>query len=327
MLDEVFLLGAMSKKIETSGVYCIKNLVNEKIYIGSSVNMLRRKKKHFAELRKRIHCNGYLQSSFDKYGESNFVFYILRECPKDELLDVEQLYMDKYQSYNEENGYNLSKNTKLKPGWAQERTRDKISKSTQKEFCKRGHKFTEENSIIKKRDSGRFTKRCRACYEKNYKDRNMKLLQERAKNKKPRRLINKICKCGEAFQFSKTGKWCKLCANKKYILKRELKPLICKMCKNAYERASSAQKYCKDCKHKSKRDYVISRRVKPEDIKKSNTHCKNGHSFEEFAPYYTVSKRTGNDIKNCSECERLSKLRRRAHNKTKIRTDGYENTI
>jgi excinuclease UvrABC nuclease subunit len=37
------------------GVYCIKNKVNGKVYVGSSVNIRRRKTQHFVNLKRGIH--------------------------------------------------------------------------------------------------------------------------------------------------------------------------------------------------------------------------------------------------------------------------------
>ena len=58
-------------------VYKIKNLVNNKVYIGSTVNTKNREYKHFWMLNKGIHDNEHLQKSFNKYGSKNFVFEIV----------------------------------------------------------------------------------------------------------------------------------------------------------------------------------------------------------------------------------------------------------
>jgi group I intron endonuclease len=59
-------------------IYQIKNLVNDKFYIGSTIRALYiRKYEHLSELRNNEHCNTYLQRSFNKYGEQNFSFKIL----------------------------------------------------------------------------------------------------------------------------------------------------------------------------------------------------------------------------------------------------------
>ena len=52
-----------------SGVYQIYNPINNKRYIGSSINVERRLKEHLRNLKKNTHCNIYLQSAYNKYKE------------------------------------------------------------------------------------------------------------------------------------------------------------------------------------------------------------------------------------------------------------------
>lgn len=83
------------KKI--SGIYYIKNKINNKIYIGSSKNIYNRKAQHYSELRGNYHENIFLQRSWNKYGEENFEFGILEEVKNiNELYAREQFYIDKY---------------------------------------------------------------------------------------------------------------------------------------------------------------------------------------------------------------------------------------
>jgi len=62
-----------------SGIYKIINVVNNKFYIGSSVDLRKRKSKHFSELRHNKHNNKHLQRAWDKYGEASFVFVVVEE--------------------------------------------------------------------------------------------------------------------------------------------------------------------------------------------------------------------------------------------------------
>ena len=86
------------------GIYKITNIINEKVYIGQSINILRRWNEHIRELNKNLHVNKYLQSSWNKYGEENFKFEIVEECKIEELNEKEVYYINKYNSYR--NGYN-----------------------------------------------------------------------------------------------------------------------------------------------------------------------------------------------------------------------------
>lgn len=74
-------------------IYKIVNTLNSKMYIGSSKNFKNRKMTHLRTLRKGKHHNIYLQRSFDKYGESAFIFEIIETC--DNQFDREKYWIDK----------------------------------------------------------------------------------------------------------------------------------------------------------------------------------------------------------------------------------------
>ena len=113
------------KKI--SGVYCIINNVNNKMYIGSSVNIIRRIKKHFNDLEKNIHGNQHLQNSYNKYGKENFSYEILEICFEN-IKEKEQMYIDKYDFDLEL--YNKAKTTfcPMEGRFHSEETKEKWSK-------------------------------------------------------------------------------------------------------------------------------------------------------------------------------------------------------
>lgn len=78
-----------------SGIYLILNLINNKIYIGSAININSRKSKHLHHLKNNIHTNKHLQNAYNRYGESNFVFFILERVEnKNNLIEKEQYYLD-----------------------------------------------------------------------------------------------------------------------------------------------------------------------------------------------------------------------------------------
>jgi group I intron endonuclease len=56
------------------GIYKIINAVNNKFYVGSAVNLRKRKARHFSELRTGKHKNRHLLAAWNKYGEQAFVF-------------------------------------------------------------------------------------------------------------------------------------------------------------------------------------------------------------------------------------------------------------
>lgn len=62
-----------------SGIYSIINKTNGKKYIGSSMDVNRRVKRHLYDLKRGKHHNAYLQRSYDKHGKESFEFIILEE--------------------------------------------------------------------------------------------------------------------------------------------------------------------------------------------------------------------------------------------------------
>ena len=157
-----------------SVIYLIKNMINNKVYIGSAVNIDRRWRVHKKDLNKGKHHSCHLQLAWNKYGEQNFNFEILQEVENPEhLLSYEQVYLDYYKSYERDKGYNTCKiagstygikyteesRKKMKGRIVSEETRKKMSeaKKNQSEETKRkigeaskgrnvGRKHTEEES-------------------------------------------------------------------------------------------------------------------------------------------------------------------------------------
>lgn len=77
-----------------SGIYQIMNKVNNKIYVGSAVDIKQRWNKHKSLLRKKIHANDHLQKAWILYGEDIFQFNVLEKCNKENLIQKEQYYLD-----------------------------------------------------------------------------------------------------------------------------------------------------------------------------------------------------------------------------------------
>lgn len=90
-----------------SGIYCIKNLINGKVYIGSSCRIEHRHYSHFYLLKKKNHANHHLQKAFDKYGEPNFEFLIIESVEIPKLIAREQYWIDYYDATNADKGYNI----------------------------------------------------------------------------------------------------------------------------------------------------------------------------------------------------------------------------
>lgn len=96
------------------GIYRIRNLVNDKCYYGSSKEIEKRWNRHKNELRNNKHNNSILQRAWNKYGSDNIIFEIVEICEEEELIDLEQQYLNKNPAYNigkyASGGDNITKN-------------------------------------------------------------------------------------------------------------------------------------------------------------------------------------------------------------------------
>ena len=91
----------------TSGIYKITNKINNKVYIGQSVNIEERWDYHKAV----CHWNSQsaLYRAFKKYGIENFDFQVIEKVPPiKEQLNEREIYWIKYYDACK-NGYNLTK--------------------------------------------------------------------------------------------------------------------------------------------------------------------------------------------------------------------------
>lgn len=100
----------MNYKHDKSGIYAIRNFINDKIYIGESKAIYCRWYNHRNELKRNKHKNTHLQNAWNLYGETMFRFEILEVmegASKEELRRREHEYCLQYNSYNMDFGYNI----------------------------------------------------------------------------------------------------------------------------------------------------------------------------------------------------------------------------
>ena len=138
------------------GIYQIRNKINNKIYIGSSINIKKRWNEHMSDLFNNTHHNIYLQRVWNKYGELNFVFEILLLCEQSELLKYEQWFLDNVIEYGVD--YNISKfsDVGFRGGihtdkWKERKSKEMTGENNPmfgKVGANRGKKFTEETKLL-----------------------------------------------------------------------------------------------------------------------------------------------------------------------------------
>jgi len=113
-------------------IYKVTNEINNKIYIGQTVNSLdKRKSQHKADSNNKKKLIRYFYLAINKYGFDCFQWEILTEAKNlEELNELEKYYIQLYDSTNPQKGYNISKGGLGRGNYEySNETREKISKS------------------------------------------------------------------------------------------------------------------------------------------------------------------------------------------------------
>lgn len=92
--------------VTQSGIYQIKNLVTNKVYIGSTVRFSGRWRKHKWQLSTGVHRNTKLLNSWKKHGAESFEFSVLERVQRSLLLEREQFWLDSIKPFGSV-GYNI----------------------------------------------------------------------------------------------------------------------------------------------------------------------------------------------------------------------------
>lgn len=105
-LDEVFPIpGKVKDGNNTSGIYILRNKINNKKYIGQTINLRRRHINFLCETHK--YGGQVIDNARKKYGPSAFEYSILTHCPPEELNYWETFYVERLKTAVP-NGYNMT---------------------------------------------------------------------------------------------------------------------------------------------------------------------------------------------------------------------------
>ena len=131
------------------GIYFIYNIISNKYYIGSSLNVHKRILNHKNLLLRNKHHSYKLQASYNKYGKDVFIFKSLEQFlfPENYSKDIkieylecfEEYYIKKYNSFK--NGYNVSKIPRI---IGNTNTPESIKKGIETRIKKDGYFVSEE---------------------------------------------------------------------------------------------------------------------------------------------------------------------------------------
>jgi hypothetical protein len=133
------------------GIYKILNTINNKCYIGSSIDLYNRGSTYKCLMKKGQLHNKHLQASFNKYGLENFQFIVLKICTS--KITIKQLHNLEQKFINNINPeYNKRKivDTNHLLTHSQE-TKNKISSSLKKAFkegIKKSYRIQEHNISV-----------------------------------------------------------------------------------------------------------------------------------------------------------------------------------
>ena len=195
------------QKILKSGIYCIENTKSNKKYIGQSVNIEDRWRKHISELNNKTHHNDHLQNAWNKYGEDCFKFYVLEYCDISDLDEKERYYIGLYNTTDRDSGYNLQSGGQVSNSHSDE-TKKKISESNKKAYQNKELRKVRSNDALKQWANPEIKEKImgqnNGMYGKHHSEETRRKMSEKKKGKpSPKRLLipvlcielNKIFDC------------------------------------------------------------------------------------------------------------------------------------
>lgn len=198
--------------LNKSGIYCIRNMVNSKIYIGKSKNIYQRISAHIYHLNVKLkNENRHLINAWHKYGCDNFEYSVIEYLPFDEqkLAERELFWMKELKSTQRQFGYNLRMDSSTQM-ITHEETKQLLSQNNKGEKNPNyNHKWSKEKRNLSSQQfkqlykDGILQPNIQATYKgiavRNQKWKNNPLLKEQMKMK-VRQAISKY----DIYQYDKT---------------------------------------------------------------------------------------------------------------------------
>lgn len=144
----------------TTGIYQIRNIVDDKRYYGSAINIVAvRWPIHKHHIKNKAHHSKHLENAWYQYGEDKFVWEIVEECPVEMLLEREQYWLDTVRVKNSDGtlggidhslSYNICPTAGSPLGIKRgEETRQKISETRKRKGLAKGEKHPLYNKFGK----------------------------------------------------------------------------------------------------------------------------------------------------------------------------------
>ena len=117
-------------------IYVIENDINNKLYVGQTVDPYKRESYHFSRNSFNKNCLT-VHYAIKKYGRSNFDFVLLERCDSKQELDAREIYWIKELNTLVPNGYNRTPGGSTSGMWGRKHSPETITRMSE---CRRGNK-------------------------------------------------------------------------------------------------------------------------------------------------------------------------------------------